>query len=113
MPKCNENSDESEQAQPVGRIANWRRYFRKLAKRSQWILLFTSDRIELGRNFAILRNIDLFGQDGLPTRNVVSCPANSDRHAAPCEHDHSHHGCCHHDLERLAARLVNSEQVLV
>src|SRR4051812_26579913 len=113
MPKSDENSDEPEQTKPARRIANWLSYFRKLAQRSQWVLLFTAYRIQFGRDFAIFGNLYGPVQVWPPTGNIINGSTNRECHTAPCEHDDAHYGRRHHDLERLAARLVNSKQVLV
>ena len=62
------------------------------------------DRLVVGR-------IVFDGQIG-QQRDTIRRPFDHQRDAAPNQDDHGHHGRDHHDLERLAARFVNPQQIL-
>ena len=86
---------------------------REVAQPAERVLLLAGDGVEPAAPCCRRRSTSTFLlQVGLPGGHLVDRPADGERQPAPGEHDHGHHRGGDHDLQRLAARLVDAEQVL-
>ena len=85
----------------------------EFVEEAERVFLLARDRIHLRLIAdAFGRDLILFRQVRPPRRHRIDRAVDRQRGDAPDKHDRGHHRGGDHDLERLAARFVNAEQIL-